>query len=135
TEGNSGTATAMFTVTLNPVNSAQTVTVNYATANNTATAGSDYVASNGTRTCDPSVATQTITITVNGDTTFEPNETFFGNLSNATNATVADAQGIGTIVNDETAPAPTVTMNTATVSAGGAISFSVANGPAHPADW
>ena len=38
---------------------------------------------------------------VNGDTTPEPNETFFVNLTTATNATIANGQGIGTILNDD----------------------------------
>ncbi len=45
-----------------------------------------------------------MTVQVNGDTTVEPNETFTVNLSNATgNATITDAQGVGTIVNDDVA--------------------------------
>src|SRR5207253_8798751 len=84
---------------------------------------------------EPSSTTSTYTHPVKRDNTYEPNETFIVNLSNATNATVADAQSIGTIVNDETAPAPTLTMNTTTVTAGGAISFTLADGPANPTDW
>ena len=100
TEGNAGTTTANFTVTLTPTSS-QTVTVQYATADGSATAGSDYVATSGTLTFPPGTATQPIAVTVNGDTQFEANENFFVNLSAPTNATIADAQGIGTIVNDD----------------------------------
>ncbi len=53
-----------------------------------------------------------MTVQVNGDTAVEPNETFFVNLSNATgNATIADNQGVGTIVNDDAAAASNITIN------------------------
>ncbi|MDB9436488.1 Calx-beta domain-containing protein, partial [Dolichospermum lemmermannii CS-548] len=101
TEGNTGTTNATFTVTLSAA-STSAVTVNYATANSTATAGSDYTASTGTLTFNPGVTSKTFNVAVTGDTTFEPNETFFVNLSNATNATIADNQAVGTITNDDT---------------------------------
>src|SRR5437667_8749585 len=47
---------------------------------------------------------QPVAVTVNGDTKFEPNETFFVNLSNPVNATISDNQGAGTIVNDDGQP-------------------------------
>jgi serralysin len=50
----------------------------------------------------------TVTVNVNGDTKFEPNETFFVNLSSATNATIVDGDGQGTIVNDDNQPAVSV---------------------------
>ena len=134
TEGNSGTRTATLTVTLTPA-STQTVTVSYATADGTATAGSDYVAKSGTLTFAAGATTQPIVVTVNGDTTFEPNETFFINLSGATNATIGDAQGVGTIVNDDAAPAPTVSVSPATVNPGDVITATVANGPGNVSDW
>ena len=66
-EGNTGTTTLGFTVTLWPA-SAQTVTVNYATADGTATtADGDYVAASGTLTFAPGVSTQPVNVTVNGD--------------------------------------------------------------------
>ena len=102
-EGNTGTKSAVFTVTLSG-SSSQTVTVNYATANGTATAGSDYVAAVGSLSFPAGTTTQTISVVVNGDTTVEPNETFFVNLSNPVGATIADGQGQGTITNDDTAP-------------------------------
>jgi hypothetical protein len=98
-EGNSGSRTATFTVTLSAA-SGQTVTVNYATVNNTATNG-DYTQRSGTLTFNPGAVTQTIAIGINGNTSREPDETFFVNLSGATNATIADSQGVGTIVNDD----------------------------------
>jgi hypothetical protein len=81
-----------------------TVTVNYATANGTASAGSDYVAKSGTLTFAAGVTSQTISITVNGDTTKEANETFNVNLSSPVNATLGTATGVVTIVNDDGAP-------------------------------
>jgi large repetitive protein len=116
TEANSGTTTATFTVTLTPV-STQSVTVAYATADGTATtAGSDYVAKSGTLTFAPGVTTQTIAVTVNGDTTFEPDETFVVNLTSPTNATISDAQGVGTLVNND---APSVlSINDVSVTEG-----------------
>ena len=100
TEGNFLTKTATFTLTLSAA-SGQTVTVNYATANGTATAGSDYVAKSGTVTFAAGTTTQTITVTINGDTTREANETFFVNLSAPTNVTIARTQATGTILNDD----------------------------------
>ncbi len=102
TEGDSGTKTATFTVTLSAA-STVTATVNYQTANGTATAGSDYQAANGTVTFTPGQVTQPISVTINGDQSFEPDETFFVNLSGATNSTIADNQGLGTIINDDAA--------------------------------
>jgi methionine-rich copper-binding protein CopC len=100
TEGNSGTVNAVFTVTLS-AQSGQTVTVNYATANGTATAGSDYQAQSNTLTFAPGETTKTISVVVNGDTASETDENFFVNLSGATNASISDAQGVGTIVSDD----------------------------------
>ncbi|OQP77188.1 hemagglutinin [Xanthomonas phaseoli pv. syngonii LMG 9055] len=100
-EGNSGTTTATFTVSLSAA-SGQTVTVNYATAaDGTATAGSDYVARSGTLSFAPGVTAQGVAVTVNGDTAVEPNETFSVGLSGASNATIASATGTGTILNDD----------------------------------
>src|SRR5439155_864700 len=90
-EGQSGTTTFIFTVTLSNVSS-QTVTVAYATANGTATAGSDYTATSGTLSFSPGATSRQITVNVTGDTTFEDNETFYVNLSNATHATIGDSQ-------------------------------------------
>ena len=68
--------------------------VNFATANGTAAAGSDYVTTSGTLSFGTNVNTQTISVTINGDLTVEGNETFFVNLSGGTNGvTIADNQG------------------------------------------
>jgi hypothetical protein len=110
TEGNAGTVNATFTVTLSAAYS-QSVTVNYSTANGTATAGSDYVAKTGTLTFAPGETTKTITVAVLGDQMYEPNETFVVNLSGATNATITDGNGLGTIVNDDTYVAPSISIS------------------------
>src|SRR5574343_1920410 len=98
---NEAAGTATFTVTLsNPSSSA--VTVNYGTANDTATAGADYTAGGNTLTFNPGVTSQTITVPIANDGTYEGSESFFVNLSGATNATIADGQGIGTILENRT---------------------------------
>jgi hypothetical protein len=113
TEGDSGTKSLNFTVTLSAASS-QTVTVSYATANDTASAPVDYTAITATTlTFLPGETSKTIAITINGDQSFEPNETFFVNLSNPTLATISDNLGVGTILNDD--------------AQGGIISFSQAN--------
>ncbi len=100
-EGTAGASNAVFTVTLsNP--SSQNVAVNFATANGTAVAGSDYTATAGTVTFNPGDTSKTVPVSVLGDTLYEANETFFVNLSNAVNGAIADEQGIGLIVNDDT---------------------------------
>src|SRR5207249_937047 len=102
-EGDSGTTSAVFTVSI-PFASAQAVTVHFATADGTATtAGNDYQATSGDLTFDPGDTSKTITVAVNGDTTPEPDETFFVNLSNPVNAQFTDGQGAGTIRNDDAA--------------------------------
>ncbi len=103
TEGNSGSANAQFTVTLTPASS-QTVTVNYATANSSATAGSDYTSTSGQLSFSAGATTRTISVPVLGDTLDEDNETFFVNLSGAVNATIATAQGLGTITDNDATP-------------------------------
>jgi hypothetical protein len=75
--------------------------VDYATADGTATAGIDYVASSGTVVFPAGTLTQTVTVVVNGDNSAEPLETFFVNLSNAVGATIFDDQGLGTILDDD----------------------------------
>lgn len=96
TEGDSGTTNATFTVTLSPASS-QAVSVDYFTSDGTADASSDYQFVSGTLTFDAGVTTRTITVPVKGDTVAEPTENFFVNLMNPVNATVATAQGTGTI--------------------------------------
>ncbi|WP_231748662.1 cellulase family glycosylhydrolase [Mycobacterium sp. M26] len=93
-----GTSVAQFTVTL-AAPSSQTVTVQYATVGQTATQGSDYVGASGTVTFQPGETSKTVTIVILGDSLAENSETFTVVLSSPTNATLADATGVGTIVN------------------------------------
>ncbi|HEX8286252.1 MAG TPA: Calx-beta domain-containing protein [Pyrinomonadaceae bacterium] len=102
TEGNASTTAATFTVTLLPA-SGQTVTVNYATADGTATALSDYTAVSNSLTFTPGQTSKTVTVNVNGDTTGEAHENFFLNLSSPSNATISDNQGQATVNNDDAA--------------------------------
>ncbi len=100
TEGNTGTRAAQITVTLSAASN-QMVTLAYATASGTATAGSDFRAASGILTIPAGQISGTITVMVLGDRLGEQKETFFVNLTNATNATIADGQGAGEIVDDE----------------------------------
>src|SRR5439155_1309005 len=109
TEGNSGTTEAVLTVSLS-VASAFPVTVNWTTADGTAMAPSDYLPGSGTLTFAPGLTSQTLTVKVNGDRFIESNETFVVNLSNALNAVITKAQGVVTILNDDTNLAPVVTI-------------------------
>ena len=101
TEGNNGTVDATFTISLSP-SAAVDVTVDYATADNSATtADHDYGPVSGQVTFLPGETSHTVTVAVNGDLKVEGNETFFVNLSNAVNATIGDNQGTCTITDDD----------------------------------
>jgi uncharacterized repeat protein (TIGR01451 family) len=102
-EGNVGITNMIFQVTL-AVPSAQTITVNYVTADGTAMAGQDYVATNGTVTFPPGTTNQSIAVGVIGNTLVEPNKTFYVELSNPVNGTVRRGQAMGTIINDDGLP-------------------------------
>ncbi|MGB5928962.1 MAG: Calx-beta domain-containing protein, partial [Cyclobacteriaceae bacterium] len=118
-----GDATLTFTVSLSAV-SGQTVTVDFATADNTALAGSDYTATSGTLTFLAGETSKTVAVTLNDDTADETDETFNLNLSSATNATIADAQGVGTITDNDAAPA--ISVNDVTADEGdGTLTFTV----------
>jgi hypothetical protein len=113
TEGNTGAVNGTFTVSLSVAYDVA-VTVHYQTANGTATAGSDYQAASGTLTFAPGLTSQTVTVLVTGDRLAEANETFIVNLSNPTNATIADGQGVGSITDDE----PRISISDVTKSEG-----------------
>src|SRR5262249_50889102 len=95
-----------FTVTLSFASS-NTVTAQYATADSTAIAGSDYTATSGTLTFAPGEISKTITVSVLGDRIAEPNETFNVYLSAPSLATISESQGVGTILDDE----PRISIN------------------------
>jgi ELWxxDGT repeat protein len=99
-EGDSGTVTARFTVTLSSP-ATQSVSVDYATANGTATAGSDYDAVSGTLTFAPGETAKNVDVPVHGDTTSEGNETFSVTLRNAAGASIEKRTGFGVIEDDD----------------------------------
>ncbi|HSI00225.1 MAG TPA: Calx-beta domain-containing protein, partial [Reyranella sp.] len=118
-EGNSGSHELAFTVALSAAASGP-VSVGYATANGSATAGSDYTAQSGTLTFAAGETSKVVRVTVTGDTAVESNETLSLRLSAPGGATIARGTAIGTIVNDDTAPAPTLSIGDASFSEGSA---------------
>jgi hypothetical protein len=100
TEGKTGTTAMTFTVATTPI-SLSDITVDYATADGTATAGTDYAATSGTLTIPAGQLTGTITVNVNGDATWEPNETIGLTLSNPAGAKIVVGSATGTIINDD----------------------------------
>jgi uncharacterized repeat protein (TIGR01451 family) len=133
-EGHSGSINAVFTVTLSAV-SDKTVTVSYATANGSASAGVDYTAASGVLTFTPGTLSQPVNVAVLGDFAFEPNETFAVDLSGPTNATILDGQGVGTIVDDDTVPAElsiTKTDGLTTASPGQPVTYTIVASNAGP---
>ncbi|WP_409494468.1 Calx-beta domain-containing protein [Amycolatopsis sp. cmx-11-12] len=101
-EGSGGAAVpATFTVSLLGGPSPNPVTVQYATANGTATAAADYLAASGTVTFAPGETAKPVTVQVVPDTVDEPNETFTVNLSAPSGAGLVDPTGVGTILDDD----------------------------------
>ena len=100
-EGNSGTSPLSFLLTLSAA-SAKSVSVQYATANGTATAPSDYASAAGTVTFAPGQKAKPIAVDVVGDLAIEQDETFTVTLSNPLNASIASGTATGTIRNDDT---------------------------------
>ena len=93
-------AVLVFTATLSHASS-RTVTVDYATSDGTAVAGSDYTAASGTLTFNAGDTSQTVQVTVLTDSEDESQETLTLTLSNPSQATLDDATGTGTIENGE----------------------------------
>lgn len=126
-EGNSGTTAFDFAITLsNP--SSMPVTVVADTSDGSAGAPADYASVvSQTITFNPGTTTQTLTVGVAGDTTPETNETFTVDLSAPSNATIADGQATGTIVDDDSGPVFTIGNATATEGNAGttALTFTV----------
>ena len=127
-EGTSGVTNAVFTVTLSGPSSL-TTTVGYQTADGTAASGIDYGIIIGSLTFPPGTTTQTITVPVIGDRIYEPDETFFVNLSSPVNATITRGQGVGTI--HDNSP-PGLSINDVTVAEGNTAVFTVTLSPANP---
>ncbi|HYT30935.1 MAG TPA: Calx-beta domain-containing protein, partial [Actinomycetota bacterium] len=114
-EGNAGTTNATFTVTLS-VPSTLPVTVNWGTADGTALAASDYTSGSGAFVFIAGETMKTVVVAVLGDTTFEPDETFYVNLLSSSGAGIDDGQGVGTITNDD--PQPSMAIGDASVVEG-----------------
>ncbi len=99
-EGNNGITYLVFTVSLDH-SSTSTVTVDFDTSDNSATAGIDYVDHSGQVSFAPGETSQTVSIPIIGDTNPEANETFTVTLTNPTNSSLGDATATGTITNDD----------------------------------
>jgi hypothetical protein len=124
-EGDGGPAkTLSLRLTWSGSKGGAAVQVSYATADLTATAGSDYTAKSGVASLSNGCKCATLSIPILGDTTTEGTETFAINLSNPVNAVIGDAQAIGTIYDNEGPPSLVVTDATADENAG-TMGFSV----------
>lgn len=108
TEGNSGTKPLDFKVNLSNAMPG-TVTVNYATQDESALQPADYISTSGTLTFAPGETSKTVSVTINGDTIDEAHETIRLNLSAATGALIADSREVGTINDDD--PTPSLSIN------------------------
>lgn len=108
-EGNFGSQnSALFNVTLSAPSTKQ-ISVSYTIDEGTATRGVDFVVYTLSPITVPAGTTKvTIPVAYSGEITYEPDETFFVNLSNPVNATIARGQGKGTILNDD--PIPTISI-------------------------
>jgi hypothetical protein len=100
TEGNSGTKAATFTISLSAP-SVEPIAIRAITSPGTATASSDYNSVNLVITFQPGIVSHTFNVDIIGDTNLEPNETFSVNLSDPFGTTIADGEGIGTILDDD----------------------------------
>ena len=122
-EGNAGSQPMNFKVTL-PRKSPLKVSVSYATADGTATAGTDYTTTKGTLVFAPGETSKTVAVPIVGDTAIEPDETFTLSLSNPVSAVLGSATATGTITNDDKAPHPG--HYTGTTAQGESFAFDVA---------
>jgi hypothetical protein len=121
TEGGS----LVFTITKTGSTSSS-FSVNYATANSSAIAGSDYTATSGTLTFTAAQTSKTVSVLTTDDTTVESAETMFVNLSGATGgSTISDSQGVGTINDNDTPPPPSFAVGDTSVTEGGSLAFTV----------
>lgn len=130
TTSDESAANATFTITSSQI-SASNITVDYATSNGTATAGSDYTSTSGTATITAGQTTTTFNVPVLADSTDENNETATITLSNPTLATITDATGILTITDDDSAPSLSIGDVAVSESAGTAtmtVTVSAASG-------
>ena len=122
---------AEFTVSLDVV-SGEEVTVDYATSDGTATAGSDYTAVTDTLTLAPGDVAETVEVALVDDMVSEGSETFTVMLSTASNASIVDGEATATIDDDE--GTPTLTVAEAFAAEGDAVEFTVTLAPASTGD-
>ena len=117
-----------FEVRLNARDDCKAVRVDYATADGTATAGTDYTSSSGTLTFQPGESIKTIRVPVSADTVGASDKNFKLRLSNALGVTIADNEAIGTIVDAAATPLPVVSITAAStpVTEGTAAGFTLA---------
>jgi ELWxxDGT repeat protein len=99
-EGNQGTTTAAFSAALSAP-SGKTVQVQFATRNGTAVAGTDYTAASGGLTFAPGTTDRPVSVSVTGDSSIEPDETFFVDLASPVEVTLGDPEGRATILDDD----------------------------------
>jgi Calx-beta domain/SdrD B-like domain len=140
TESDSSTTNTTFLVSLSAI-SGKVITVDYATADDTANFNSDYIPTIGTLVFAPGVTTREITVPIVGDTLNENNETFIVNLSNANNAIITDNKSVGTIQNNDAVP--NININDISLTEGDSgitnatftISLSAASGKAVTVDY
>lgn len=103
TEGNTGTRAFVFTVQASG-SLKGSASVSYATASESAEAAADFAATAGSLSFDRRNKTRIVTVQVTGDTLEEVDETFRVLLSAPSGATIADGVGVGTILDDDSAP-------------------------------
>ncbi len=118
-EGNAGSVIATFTITMTTSNS-RTVSVDFTTTNGVAVAGADFVGQSGVASFAAGTTTQTVSVTVLGDTLDEANESFSLTIGNPVNATIGRAKGYATIVDDD--EPPSVVIGDAAVTEGNSVS-------------
>jgi Ca2+-binding RTX toxin-like protein len=109
-EGLTTPQNASYTVTLSQASN-QTVSVNYATANGTATAGLDYTATIGTLTFAPGATSKVINIPILNDSLNEADETFTLTLSSPTNASLGALTTVTTTITDTLTASVTTTLS------------------------
>ncbi|MBD2597429.1 M10 family metallopeptidase C-terminal domain-containing protein [Nostoc spongiaeforme FACHB-130] len=110
-EGNTTSQNVTYKVTLSNASS-QTITVQYATANVSAIAGSDYTATAGTLTFNPGVTSQVINIPILDDSVNEANKTFTFSFTSPTNATLGKNTTVTTTITDTLSSSVTTTLPT-----------------------
>ncbi|MDE0523462.1 MAG: cadherin-like beta sandwich domain-containing protein [Boseongicola sp.] len=120
-----------FAVTLDAA-SGEAVTVDYATSDGSAKAGTDYAAASGTLEFAAGETSETVEVTLADDALAEGDETFKVTLSNVSDASIAISEATGTIEDDE--GTPTLTIADATATEGDALAFTVTLSPAASTD-